>query len=666
MTNLPAPQRSLLFKLLILIPVIIAGLLLIAIFRFDIGAYRQEIATQLEKALKKPVQLGRAELSFENGLTIDFYDLVIGDDDSFLLSVPRLSTTLEPWGLLQGEVVIKRILIDSPTLKLKLPLILARTVFNFERLGLKTLRVKEGNLVIIPAKSTQEEIQVDHLNLVLHGLGRGTVSRLVTTATIARQSQTSELKLSLELTRQLPGQDWRQGSLRGNFSLSNIGRFIPGKQRPTWLPNPLDLSFNIEGIPAKGVAINALFDDGQNGSHRLELSSDWQSFASIDQFTNFRLGRTKIPLHGQVELNQQGDGPQLSGQLSLANIEILSLLNSFGLPASEINGQIDRITIKLDGPLHPSAATSFAPFHSARLRLSHLSYTHDQVQLENLGFSLTVTNSEINLSKGQGNINKFPFTFSGSGGPLTRKNFELTFNLHSDLNLEQLQKDFPSPFLSRQKITGVAPLDVQVKGTINNLVTHIELDLTKTELELGKLLIKKPGIPFRINIAGQRIANTLTLDQLQIELDQVEIMASGSLTSGQQGWLGKIAFSPLKLEKLQSTSPIFEHFRINGRAQGQLKLTTKDWQAQIELTAAGAHFTPLIADLKQVRTTLTINRNGIDLGQAHALLGQSPVNVTGNLTNWHTALLTLHVTAKEVRAQDLVFTNQQMKLQNLD
>jgi hypothetical protein len=664
MNKLPTHRRSPLLSTLIFIVVLTAGLLLIALLQLDIGSYKQQLASQLEQALNKPVKLGDAELSFHNGIALDFRNLRIGTDDNFSLHVPQLTTTLNPLELIQGEIVIEQVLLDAPNLRFSLPLSPGKSTTNLDQLGLKTLQIRKGSLTVFRADRQEQPLRVSNFNLVIHGLGKGLVSQLATTATLSQTDQNAEFNLFLELTRQQRGQAWRQGQLRGNISLKNLQHNLLRKRISPELPGQFDLAIGIEGIPADKVRLETSVNDSNNGKSLLSLASDWRSAPRNDSLHNLRLRLADIPLTGQLRLNRKGPDPQLSGRLELNNTQLKTLLARVR-PLAKLSGQIEKLEIAIQGPLHATAENPLSPLRSAYLKLNNLSYPLGLATLSDTSMLIELQNARLNLKEGRGTIAQTPFTFSGATGLLNRNPPELALTLNGTADLRQLQSKFSSPFLRRQKLTGKAPLNLVAQGPLGQLAAKLKIDLSKTDLTIGKLLSKTQDTPASIELKGQITPDLLTLNKAQLKIAQSSVQLTGGLVRSNNRWSGELQLAPLRLETLQPHSPIFAFFKINGETQGQLKLGANGWKGQLNLSNGGAHLTNVLSDLNQVNGVLQLNKNGFDLGTLQGRLGRSPLTIGGGLRNWRLPLLSLQVASKELRAQDLIFTNRQMMLQDL-
>ncbi len=668
MNKPPTHRRSPLISALVFILVLTATLLLVALFRLDIGSYKQQLAKQLEQQLNKPVKLGDASLSLHNGIALDFRNLQIGADAEFSLHIPQLSIILKPLDLLYGRIVIKQVILDAPSLKLRLPLMPANSEMNLDKLGLKTLQVRNGT-ALITLPDDHPPLRIDNFNLVLHVLSKGLISQLAVTANLSQAGQNAELHSFLELSRQHLGQAWRQGELRGNISLNNLQHNFLQSQTASEPLRRYNLRVGVQGVPADKVLLEASLIDNSTDASLFNLAADWQSAPADDSFKNLKLGLAGVPLTGNLRLNRQGDEPQLSGQIELANIGIKTLLaqTKTNPPLAKLSGEIEKLRLSLNGPLHPTEANPFSPLQSASLKLNDLAYPVGATNLTATGIVVEIENAQLSLKEGHGLIAQTPFSFTGSASLLKPKTPVVDFSLQSTLDLQQLRREFPSPFLSRQTLSGKAPLNFTLHGPTDLLKSGLKIDLSQTSFTLGKLLEKEQDVPGFVEIMAQLTPTGLTIDKADFNIAKTKLQLAGSLSRKGDNWSGEAQLVPLQLATLQPVSQIFNFFKIQGEAQGQFQLKEiGGWEGEVSIKQGGAHLTQVLSDLNDVNASLQLNSNGFDLGSIDARLGESAIKVTGGLSNWKSPLLNLHVTGKEVRAQDLIFTNRQMKLQDLD
>jgi len=664
MTKSPAHRRSPLVSTLIFVVALAVGFLLIALSQLDIGSYKQQLANQLELAINKPVKLGDAKLSFHGGIALDFRNLQIGDDDNFSLYVPQLSTILNPLDLLYGKIIIEQVLLDAPKLKISLPISLAKSTLNLDQLGLKTLQIRKGSVTIFQEENSEKSLTVNDFNLVAHGLGKGLISQLATTATISQAEHNAEFNLFLELTRQNPAQVWRNGHLSGNLSLNNLKNNSLAHWISSELPKEFNLRIGLHGVPADKIQLEAAINDSRTGAVLLNLRSDWQSTETDDSFRNLKLGLAGIPLTGQLRLNRKGAEPHLSGLVELKNTEIKTLLARVKSLA-KLSGQVEKFALTFQGPLHATIENPLAPLQSAYAKLSQISYPFEHTSLTETAMVVEMRNARFSLTEGRGLFAQTPFIFSAASGLLNQSPPEIVFALNGTADLQQLQTEFSSPSLKRRNFTGKAPLSLVLQGPLNQLKSKLKIDLANTDLTLGKLLDKKQGTPCSLELEGQIETDHLTIDKAAINVAQTSVQLSGNWAQTDNQWSGELQLAPFQLETLQEISPIFSFFQISGETQGHFNLGRKGWEGQLNLNGGGAHLTQLLSDLNRVNGVLHLDKNGFQMGGVKANLGQSLISVKGNLQNWRSPLLSLQLTSEEVRAQDLIFTNETMMLKDL-
>ncbi len=668
MIKIPTHRRSPLASALIFVVGLSVSILLLSLLRLDIGAYKQQLAQRLEWALDKPVRLGDASLSFHGGIALDFRNLSIGDNAEFSLHIPQLTALLEPYALLRGEIVIEQVLLEYPSLKLGLPLKLAKSEINLERLGLKSLQVRKGSLILSYPGAASKPLRIENLNIVLHSLGRGLVSQLATTATLFQYNHHAELKAFLELERQESTQPWRQSRLSGNVKLSQLRSQLLETLGIVGLPEVFDIAFDLEGTPADQVRLTAELSSASSDVRLISLSSDWRSDIDHDDLLNLKLGLAGIPLQGNLRLDRGTEEPLLSGRIDLGETRIGDLMAAAPRhPLSQLQGKISHFSAEISGPLRGTEQNPYSPLQKVQLKLRDLSYPSHPLELSDTSFDLELREGRLSLDQGQGYFGGSPFHFSGHTSSLADSSPDIELQLNTEADLAQLQQKIDHPYWQRQQFKGPASLNILLQGTLNNLSGNATLDLTPAAIGIGKVLDKAPDIPLQITLNAQLLPNRLRIRSAGLLLAETQLEFSGDLRQRDRNWDGTLQLSPFEIATLQPLSPICEFFRIVGKLQGRLELGgSEGFSGHFSIAEGGARLTRILGDLNQVSGDFLVNPEGIRIDPLDARLGDSRLQINGSLKNWRSPLLGLHVTASEVRAQDLIFTHPQMMLQDLD
>lgn len=665
MNRLPKFRRSPLVSTLIFVFGLVSSILLITFLQLDIGAYKKELAGHLERALNKPVSLGDASLSFHDGIALDFRNLRIGEDASFSVHVPQLTALLNPIALLQGEIDIEQVLLEYPSLKLTLPVAQGDADLNLDRLGLKTLQVRKGSLVFTYPGTVAKPLRVENFNLVLHGLGRGLVSQLATTATLFQNNRNAELNAFIELSREHQNQPWRQGQLHGNLSLKNLRSKLIGHWEIDELPTMFDLALGFEGTPSRQVELNAELRDSLNLRSLISLSALWRSQAAEDSFRDLKLGLAGIPFRGELRFDRRQEEPVLRGHLELKETRLSTLISAYpSHPLKPLSGQILNLSADFSGPLRATEQNPLSPLQQAQLSLDNLYYTAGEFPLEEASLDIKLLNGRLSRVASHGSLGQIPFVLKGHSGPLSAENPVIDLELTALPDLELLHKKARAEFWTKQKLSGKIPVSLKLLGPSNNLQTRLSASLDKTELVIAKLLEKNPSQPLRLFAEAQLQPNRILLTSAGFSLNDARLETRGELRLKDDRWSGQLLLSSFETSRLQPYSPIFDFFQINGLAGGQINIGPQP-QVRLDLKRGGARLTRLLGNLNRVEGQAIFDRNGIDLGTLRAHLGKSPIEISGAMKNWRNPLLSLHVTGKEIRAQDLVFTNPEMNLQNV-
>lgn len=666
MNKLPNHRRSPLVSTLIFIVGLTAGLLLIALLQLDIGAYKVELANHLERTLNKPVRLGDASLSFHGGIALDFRNLSIGDDNSFSLHVPQLTSTLNPFALLRGEIDIEQVVLDYPSLKLTLPQGQGGSDLDLTRLGLKTLQVRKGSLLISYPGTAGKPLRVENFNLVIHGLGKGLVSQAATTATLFQNNRNADLKAFIELTRSHQNQPWRQGRLRGNLSLNHLRSRIFGHWESEQLPQRFDLALGFEGVPSERVKLTADLRDSLSSKSLISLSSHWRSQDAEDSFSNIKLGLVGIPFSGKLRLDRHQQEAVLRGHIELQETRLSTLLAANPEhPLKSLTGRIVQLTADFSGPLRATMENPFSPLQRAQLRLDRLSYSKGALALKEGRVEIKFLNGRLSQVTGEGRLNATSFELKGESGTLSTPAPEFNLDLNALTDLNELHRSAKAPFWKRQKLSGKVPLKLQLNGRFDDVEARMSADLDQSRLTLGKMLDKQVDQPLQLFLSARLKPNQIQLTEAGAQFDRARLNTHGDLRRKNGRWSGTLLLSDFETGRLQPYSPLFEFFRIAGLAKGRIELD-KNPRMLLDMQNGSSRLARILGKLNQASGQILFDRRGIDFGTVKGKLGDSPVKISGAMKNWRNPLFALRMTGEEVRAQDLIFSNREMTLQNID
>jgi uncharacterized protein YhdP len=110
---------------------------------------------------------------------------------------------------------------------------------------------------------------------------------------------------------------------------------------------------------------------------------------------------------------------------------------------------------------------------------------------------------------------------------------------------------------------------------------------------------------------------------------------------------------------------------LRGAASGQFEITgsggkVKNRVGTLYLRGFGMHLGGAVADINDANGQFRLLDNGLDFEHVSAKLGISPVRVDGSVRNFSDPRIELHVQAKTIRADELIFPSEKAVLRDVD
>lgn len=670
MTEKPIHQRGPLACLLLFSFALLIMLGLFQLWRLDAGSYTQQLAGNLERTLGQPVRLGDMSLGYENGLALHLSNLQIGNGEGFRLDVPHLSALLDIAALLDRRLVIKQLVLDYPTLKLiASSQNLTAKIPQLKRLQLKTLQVRKGSLALFSADDPRQSLRLENFNLVTHNPWQSLNTELTADTNLFYKKQRTRVRATFELQRQKADQPWQQASLQGQLNINNLQRQMLGDWQFEHLPAQGNLQLNFQGIPARLVRVTALLTDPQDQHPLVSLTGDWQRSPSRDSLVNLALGVDRVPLAGELFFDRSTPDPRLRGYLRLQNTRLADIFAAGRQQVPQLEGRIEIAQLNFDGPLHSTSSNPFSPVGDARLVLKDLSARLSPGARLHAGEGeLHLTQNQLKL-RGQAQLNGIPFQIQGQSSPLgQQQEFAVNLSLHAQTELEKLKKAVPGAFWQNKSLSGPATLNLELSGPLNQLQLQGLADFSASQLDFGWLIEKPAQVPLRVQFDGRLTPARLLQAQLGLQIGEQHLQVQGQLTQNSRSWRLDARMNPFDFAPLQSYSQILHALQLRGGlADGELHLSSPtDWQMQLRLQGAGVHLTQVLADPNQLSGVVRLGPRGLSFDQLTGQLGESVVQISGDMSNWRSPLLAIHVTSPRIRARDLIFRHSNLNMSDLD
>ncbi len=689
---MPRWRTILLVLLLLLVVCLTAGGVFLA--TLDLNRYRTELALALESAINRPVELGEARLSLRRGLALEFSDLQIGlrQEDAPGLSVERVLLKIALHRLLLRQVAFDEIVLEAPRLVLRLgpegegavqkhpgPLLIDQSLL--EAALVRTLRIERGALLILDQRAPlhPRTFLAENLQARLTNLSLGRRGEIMLTADLPGPDQTATLSLGSQIRLPSNFRLWREARFDLNLRLQD---FDPATlPLPENLPErfrtqgPLSLRLSLAGIPGENLDVSAEIRLEEPAPlpfiplavQTLQAGARITFLPQSLRMANLDLALDDLRMRGSLEATRWPQGFQLEG--SLAQVDLpLALARPWlsRLPSSEgEEGRLLRLgNVRLQGP----APAALRPVLTALL------------PLEARGVP---PSGELDI-RGEGELRGLLQPLPEQEGlPIAPFRFALTAPEGSELE-EGLQlaiagecpAAFLTPFISsplRERVALGGEIAFEVLGAArpDRLTWALQADLKGLALESGALLRKEAGSPGRLALSGELTEESLILSEGLLDLPPLALQASGTLArKGRRASRLTLTLLPLQLSGSPALFPLLDSMEPSGMIEGRLVLagtqgTLSSRRGSLTLKGVGLQLGSELARLHRIGGRVRLGDDQMDLSLPQALLGTSPLNITGSL-RYDDPRLQLRVRGKSILARDLVFSSPDAVLRDVD
>lgn len=676
----PFYRRRPLLSALFLLVASSAILLAVALAQLDLGQFRHRLTQELSQILQQPVQMEKLHLSYQQGLAINIHNLNIGDKNKLDIHIPQLTGSIRLQPLLQGELLLDRVVLTEPQFKIIVPdtaepagrepaSSTAARLFN--RFGLSLLTIRRANLDLEQEQPRHEGIpsQIENLNLVLRGWKTEQTGYLVVSGDLPEQQGQFTIETELPPPAQLT--DWRQQPLNIKADLNNISRELLPDSMVQHLPEQIDATLHLSGPPASGSAVYGHVKEARSGNQLLKAEGRWISAEQTDSLQDLRMKLHDIPLEGNLQISRTADSTQWQGNLKAENVELPPLLKRWKHPQADrlISGTVKSAEVQFSNHNNKEIATNPGQQfqYQAQLLLENGRWAlNDTDHLEHISIEIKLDNQTLELRNGTSQIFGQPFAFQGEvhnwkNTPL----FSLSITTQPEAaSLRQLFNDsLPETLV----LDGPIPTTLNVEGNQELIRGELQATLDDLHGQFNPLLTKQPKQKSHLNLKGTWQPGELNIDQAKLDFVDAHLEGTAFIPLGENSQPLRLQLSNIDLAALRPHSPLLQRLKSQGILGVDLQRhPAGEFQGELELDNVGAHLTWVIADINSASGHVTFNNLGLDFEKLDARLGESPVQVDGKLRNWKNFLLDLRVRSQAVRAQDLVFANQEMTVYDLD
>ncbi len=659
------------FCFLLLLCAILITLLLVFVSQLRLDDYRHTLEQRLSSALRQRVSIGQGSLTYSHGLALQLADVLIGPEAAPLARIPRLVATLELKPLLQRQIQLDQVQIEEPHLRIYLPWLdrpekgTSHGLFNM--LGISLLTVRNATIEIYQRHGDEalKRLRIDKLHALLRGWQPQQSGQLVVSAELPRHQ--AKLLLETKLPAGTNPEIWRQEEYRTRFTVTGFSTASLPKLKGQQYPQFVDLDLSIEGIPAAGTRFNTRVVGTKTGERLFTLNGRWTSTAGQDSITGLSGELLNIPLTGELHYLRQEKGNYLAGRIGVTDMELDSaLLKSWRVPHADKfrSGELENLTLIAEKNWPAEQKLSGLPNFTGRITLSNLHWSDPELKaLEDFSVALALTGEELRIDDGILVAAGEPVDFSGSIHSLFLQP-EIDLKVYAAPQLEPLSRQWEN--VAGLVLSGGTPVTLTVQGALPNPSFELTADLGGNRFGYRSLLGKTADTPAALTASGTLAPYAVTVHDFTLQLDRTALTGSGRYDASREEPLYTLAIDKTDLRELARFSPLLQTLKAQGFLAAELRRDANGLRGSLELEDVGAHLTRVIGDLNQTNGGIQLDRHGLSFRNLSASLGKSGFQLDGLLSDWRNPQLALDVRGTDIRAHDLIFSNPDLRLHDLD
>jgi hypothetical protein len=222
------------------------------------------------------------------------------------------------------------------------------------------------------------------------------------------------------------------------------------------------------------------------------------------------------------------------------------------------------------------------------------------------------------------------------------------------------------------QLAGLLPFQAGLNGPVQHLQGDLAIDLQGLDAKYRDLFIKPAGVTGDLLLAGQILPDRLVLDHGRIRLPPFDLKLNGHLDLiDSNAFEADCDLRVTDLREAWTLLPLLERQQLSGGLTLRYTLAGADSAivkqgGVVTLSGAGLHLGGTIADLREINGRISLAAARATFNQVTARLGTSPVTLSGTFANPEAPAGTLHLQAKSVRADELIFPTDRAYLRDLD
>jgi hypothetical protein len=391
-----------------------------------------------------------------------------------------------------------------------------------------------------------------------------------------------------------------------------------------------------------------------------------------------------MELAGSFSLEQHDEQPWLTGELSSGRLPLLQMGRllpdrnpesaSHRLRQSLGGGVVEIESARFSGPVAGfSHLDANFPLQQGTLRVRDAVLRLERGgPLRGVNLVARIANDLLTVHDGKGLFLDAPFYFSGSLAKPFAPARNLRLEAGGTLPLRPLLALLPTQWPEKFSAEGPVPLKLKVEGPPEQLTLDLQAELQEIALRWGEQPVKSTGEPGSLFLAARLTPGRLELSHGRIQIPPLEVRAEGGIDRAQdKAFRVALDLAPLPLKEVVPFLPALERYALRGAASGQFEITgsggkVKNRAGTLYLRGFGMHLRGAVADINDANGQFRLLDNGLDFEHVSAKLGISPVRVDGSVRNFSDPRLELHVQAKTIRADELIFPSEKLVLRDVD
>jgi AsmA-like C-terminal region/AsmA family/Protein of unknown function len=702
----PAFNKLSLFVALAMLILLIGGATHIVIKLLHLDSYKEQILSELQKALNRQVTYETGTVSFRFGPQFVFTHVAVKEKEGTanFISADRLVVNLAFIPLLEKTLVVSEIVLDKPLVNISRD---QSGVFNFsdlleERkeeiaLQIKGVRLRNGTIAIIDRRAAPQGLvtTLADADLTLDQPGRGKSNSFKLSATIAHQGKRGSLTLAG--SAKVPARDKPLGDTELNavFTAKNINvahfwpyysSYVPFRQILGQLNLDGSLKGKLRQFSSKGkvrvtagqfdypqVFHNVLTPRNLNLSYDMELNPTAVLVKSLD------LTVDGLNVKGSCAIRDINTGdPRITARARTSTFDLQNFAQyiPYGIIVKDtadyieqhIKGGIYRLDDgRLDGRVSQIAHMERGDNYNVlyifgRVEKGLVTYGPDVPTFNNIKGTLEMRGKDFNLMKMSGNFGGSPFTLDGkitdypldtpSGYPFTMKitprQPELAWLLGKGKG-------------GRLGFSGESTLLLSGAGFTSGYNLGGEWNLTPSSYSYPELINKPTGRANTLSFKGSINKQEARLSSLQFNLEPMVLAIGASYRfTGKRQLALDIKSNQFPVHDVAAMLPRARKYQAAGRLQGTIHgegqdkdLTDLHWGGNILFVGFSCKPGTDVKTVSNLSGTVNFSGDTWETQQLQGRLGNSFFYAKGKLVGLTNPALNMTFSSPSLDPADL-------------